>query len=54
MSDAPFFHEGSGTVRFRVEAVQAAVRRWLAAGSAEPVMLREADLRDATPTLGID
>jgi len=82
MSDAPFFHESSGTVRFWVlvdgnllgasvsrEAlhhryrpndrnddpietylanaadIEAAVRRRLAQGSREPVMLREYDLR---------
>ena len=82
MSDAPFFHEASGTVRFWVlvdgnpigasvsrEAlhhryrpaaqadepldtwrdnmadIEAAVRRRVAAGSREPVMLREYDLR---------
>lgn len=37
MSDAPFFHESSGTVRFQVGQ----------AGSAEPVMLREFDLQGA-------
>ena len=89
MSDAPFFHESSGTVRFWVEvegrflgasigrealhyrfrptaqnedpletyhanagAIQAAVHRRLAAGSAEPVMLREYDLRDVSPAQG--
>jgi Protein of unknown function (DUF1488) len=82
MSDTPFFHEASGTVRFWVlvegqplaasvsrEAlhhryrsiaqgedpmetyrdnasdIEAAVRRRLAQGSREPVMLREYDLR---------
>jgi hypothetical protein len=82
MSDAPFFHEASGTVRFWVlvdreyvgasvgrEAlhhryrrgaqaddpldtlrdnlpdIEAAVRRRVAQGSREPVMLREYDLR---------
>jgi hypothetical protein len=82
MSDAPFFHESSGTIRFWVlvegkllgasvsrEAlhhryrptaqgedpletylanaadIEAAVRRRLAQGSREPVMLREYDLR---------
>jgi uncharacterized protein DUF1488 len=82
MSDAPFFHESSGTVRFWIlvdgqpfsasvsrEAlhhryrsnaqgedpmetyrdnaadIEAAVRRRLAQGSREPVMLREYDLR---------
>ena len=83
MADAPFFHEGSATIRFWVEVngvplgasvgrealhhryrpgasgddpletylanaadIEAAVRRRLAAGSREPVMLREYDLRD--------
>jgi hypothetical protein len=83
MSDAPFFHEASGTVRFWVRVgeellgasvsrealhhryrpgardedpletfaqnvadIEAAVRRRLAQGSREPVMLREYDLRD--------
>jgi hypothetical protein len=82
MSDTPFFHEASGTVRFWIlvdgqplsasvsrEAlhhryrsnaqgedpmatyqdnatdIEAAVRRRLAQGSREPVMLREYDLR---------
>ena len=82
MSDAPFFHESSGTVRFWVAVdgnligasvgrealhhryrptaqgedpvetflanaadVEAAVRRRIAQGSREPVMLREYDLR---------
>ena len=82
MSEAPFFHEASGTVRFWIlvdgkplgasisrEAlhhryrptthaddpletyqanagdIEAAVRRRLAQGSREPVMLREYDLR---------
>ncbi len=82
MSDAPFFHESSGTVRFWVAVdgklfgasvgrealhhryrpaaqgedpvetflanaadIEAAVRRRLAQGSREPVMLREYDLR---------
>ena len=86
MSDAPFFHEASGTVRFWVlvdgqpfgasvsrEAlhhrfrptvqgedpmqtfldnqadIEAAVHRRIAQGSREPVMLREYDLRAATP-----
>jgi hypothetical protein len=83
MSDPPFFHESSGTVRFWIlvdgqplaasvsrEAlhyryrsnaqgedpmetyrdnaadIEAAVRRRLAQGSREPVMLREYDLRE--------
>ena len=87
MSDAPFFHEASGTVRFWVlvdgqplaasvsrEAlhyryrpavqgedpmqtyaenaadIEAAVRRRLAQGSREPVMLREYDLRAQEPS----
>lgn len=82
MSDAPFFHEASATVRFWIEVggkpfgasvsrealhhryrpttqgddpletyqanaadIEAAVRRRLAEGSREPVMLREYDLR---------
>ena len=82
MSDAPFLHESSGTVRFWVAVdgkligasvgrealhhryrptaqgedpvetflanagdIEAAVRRRLAQGSREPVMLREYDLR---------
>ena len=82
MSDAPFFHEASGTVRFWVQVdgnhvgasvsrealhhryrpgaqnddpletwrdnagdIEAAVRRRVAQGSREPVMLREYDLR---------
>jgi hypothetical protein len=82
MSDAPFFHESSGTVRFWIPVdgnllgasvsrealhhryrptaqgddpletylanaadIEAAVRRRLAQGSREPVMLREYDLR---------
>ncbi len=82
MSDAPFFHESSGTIRFWVPVegkllgasvsrealhhryrptaqgedpletylanaadIEAAVRRRLAQGSREPVMLREYDLR---------
>jgi hypothetical protein len=82
MSDSPFFHEASGTVRFWVPVdgnllgasvsrealhhryrptthgddpletylanaadIEAAVRRRLAQGSREPVMLREYDLR---------
>lgn len=82
MSDAPFFHDSSGTVRFWVEVegrvmgasvgrealhhryrptsqgedplatfrenqadIEAAVRRRVAQGSLEPVMLREYDLR---------
>jgi hypothetical protein len=82
MSDSPFFHAASGTVRFWVPVdgtplaasvsrealhhryrpttqgddpletyqanaadIEAAVRRRLAAGSREPVMLREYDLR---------
>jgi hypothetical protein len=82
MSDSPFFHESSGTVRFWVPVdgiplaasvsrealhhryrptaqgddpletyianatdIEAAVRRRLAEGSREPVMLREYDLR---------
>ena len=82
MSDAPFFHESSGTIRFwvpvdgkllgasvsrealhhryrptaqgedpletylaNVADIEAAVRRRLAQGSREPVMLREYDLR---------
>jgi hypothetical protein len=82
MSDAPFFHESSGTVRFWVPVdgkllgasvgrealhqryrptaqgddpvetflanaadIEATVRRRLAQGSREPVMLREYDLR---------
>jgi hypothetical protein len=82
MSDAPFLHESSGTVRFWVPVdgkllgasvgrealhqryrptaqgddpvetflanaadIEAAVRRRLAQGSREPVMLREYDLR---------
>lgn len=82
MSDSPFFHEASGTVRFWVPVdgnllgasvsrealhhrysptaqgddpletyrahaaeIEAAVRRRLAEGSREPVMLREYDLR---------
>ncbi len=85
MSQAPFFHESSGTVRFWVSVdgifigasirkqtlhdcyaphpkdddavatyvrnsahVDAAVRRRVAAGSLEPVMLRDYDVR-ATP-----
>jgi hypothetical protein len=84
MSDAPFFHESSGTVRFWIPVdgnllgasvsrealhhryrptaqgddpletyfanaadIEAAVRRRLAQGSREPVMLREYDLRAA-------
>jgi hypothetical protein len=82
MSDTPFFHESSGTVRFWIPVdgnllgasvsrealhhryrptaqgddpletylanaadIEAAVRRRLAQGSREPVMLREYDLR---------
>lgn len=82
MSDLPFFHDASATVRFWVEVdgnvlgasvgrealhhryrpgaegedpletfrqhtaeIEAAVRRRVAAGSREPVMLREYDLR---------
>ena len=82
MSDSPFFHESSGTVRFWVSVdgqplaasvsrealhhryrptaqgddpletylanaadIEAAVRRRLAQGSREPVILREYDLR---------
>jgi len=82
MSDAPYFHDASGTVRFWVETdsgnavsasigrealryhfrtaesadsldtfgqhvqeIESAVRRRLAQGSMEPVMLREHDLR---------
>lgn len=82
MSDAPYFHDASGTVRFsvtvdggqavsasigrealryhfrtaesadsletfgqHVEAIEAAVRRRLAQGAMEPVMLREHDMR---------
>lgn len=82
MSDAPFFHDSSGTVRFWVDVdgtlwgasvsrealhhryrsgaqgddpletftanasdIEAAVRRRIAQGSREPVMLREYDLR---------
>lgn len=82
MSQAPFFHDESGTVRFWVQVddawvggmirretlhyrfrpeahdedpmetfsahlpdIEEAVRRRLASGSAEPVMLREHDLR---------
>lgn len=84
MSDAPFFHDASGTVRFSVtvegspvnasigrealryhyrtgesadpmatyaqhaDELEAAVRRRLAQGSMEPVMLRENDLQPAT------
>ena len=84
VSDAPFFHEASGTVRFWVQVdgqpfgasasrealhhryrptgqgedplqtlrdnipdIEAAVRRRIAQGSREPVMLREYDLRAA-------
>ena len=83
MTQPPFFHDESGSVRFWVEAgeavvgasisrstlhyhfrpdatgddplqtfaanvgaIEAAVRRRLASGSIEPVMLREHDLRD--------
>ncbi|WP_454902823.1 DUF1488 family protein [Variovorax gossypii] len=82
MSDAPYFHDASGTVRFwvavdggnavsasigrealryhfrtaegadsletfgqHVPEIEAAVRRRLAQGSMEPVMLREHDMR---------
>lgn len=84
MSDAPYFHDASGTVRFwvpvegghavsasigrdalryhfrtaegadslatfglHVQEIEAAVRRRLAQGSIEPVMLRENDMRGA-------
>lgn len=87
MSQAPFFHENSGTVRFWVlvddvlvgasigkatlhhryapqakdddalatyvqnsAQIDAAVRRRVAAGSLEPVMLREFDVRAAPST----
>ncbi|MES2938436.1 MAG: DUF1488 family protein [Pseudomonadota bacterium] len=82
MSDIPFFHDASATVRFQVDVdgsvlqasvsrdalhyryrptaqgedpldtfrqnaadIEAAVRRRVAAGSREPIMLREYDLR---------
>ena len=84
MSDAPYFHDASGTVRFwvgveggnhvsasigrealryhfrtaegadsletfgrHVPEIEAAVRRRLAQGAMEPVMLREHDMRSA-------